>query len=174
MDAFAVAMAAGVILRPLSFRPCFRLAFHFGLFQGLMPIVGWLAGLSVQAFVSAWSHWIAFVLLMGVGGRMIHEALAVEGEQQRSTDPSKGLTMVMLSVATSIDALAVGGTLAMIDVVVWGPSLVIGVVACLFTVIGLFLGNRVGQAWGRRVEIGGGVVLICIGLKILLSALLRP
>jgi hypothetical protein len=113
MDAFAVALAAGVVLRPLCFRPCFRLAFHFGLFQALMPVIGWLAGLTVQGFVAAWSHWIAFCLLVWVGGHMIREALAGEEGGARPTDPSRGMTMVALSVATSIDALAVGLSLAM-------------------------------------------------------------
>jgi len=171
MDAFAVALAAGAILRPLTFRPCFRLAFHFGLFQGLMPMIGWLAGLTVQSFVAAWSHWLAFLLLLAIGGRMVHEALTAEEGGERTTDPSKGLAMVALSVATSIDALAVGLTLAMIDVEIWIPSLVIGLVACCFTVMGLFLGTRAGKLWGKRVEVAGGVILILIGLKILLSAL---
>lgn len=171
MDAFAVALAAGVILRPLTFRPCFRLAFHFGLFQAMMPVIGWLAGLTVQSFVAAWSHWIAFGLLMYIGGRMVREALAAEDGVERANDPSKGMTMVALSVATSIDALAVGLTLAMLDVVIWIPALVIGLVAAAFTVVGLFLGTRAGKLWGKRVEVAGGVILILIGLKILLSAL---
>jgi putative Mn2+ efflux pump MntP len=171
MDAFAVALAAGAILHPLTFRPCFRLAFHFGLFQAMMPVIGWLAGLTVQSFVAAWSHWIAFALLLYVGGRMIHEAVSAEEGAERANDPSRGLTMVALSVATSIDALAVGLTLAMLDVVIWIPSLVIGLVACGFTVAGLFLGTRAGKRWGKRVEVAGGVILIGIGVKILLSAL---
>jgi len=171
MDAFAVALAAGAILHPLTFRPCFRLAFHFGLFQAMMPVLGWLAGLTVQAFVVSWSHWIAFALLVYIGGRMVHEALSAEDGAERTNDPSRGLTMVTLSVATSIDALAVGLTLAMLDVVIWVPSLVIGLVACGFTVLGLFLGTRIGRLWGRKVEVAGGVILIGIGLKILLSAL---
>jgi putative Mn2+ efflux pump MntP len=170
MDAFAVALAAGVVLRPLCFRPCFRLAFHFGLFQALMPVIGWLAGLTVQGFVAAWSHWIAFCLLVWVGGHMIHEALG-GAEATRVTDPSRGMTMVALAVATSIDALAVGLSLAMLDVVVWLPALVIGLVACAFTVVGLLIGARTGARWGRRVEVAGGAILIAIGLKILLSAL---
>jgi putative Mn2+ efflux pump MntP len=171
MDAFAVALAAGAILRPLTFRPCFRLAFHFGLFQAIMPVIGWLAGLTVQSFVAAWSHWIAFCLLMYIGGRMIHEALAAKEGVERANDPSKGLTLMALSVATSIDALAVGLTLAMLDVVIWIPSLVIGLVAAGFTVMGLFLGTRAGKLWGKRVEVAGGAILIMIGLKILLTAL---
>ena len=171
MDAFAVALAAGALLRPLSFRPCFRLAFHFGLFQGGMPLIGWLAGLTVQSFVAAWSHWLAFFLLLAVGGHMMFEALTAEEGVERNTDPSKGLTMVVLAVATSIDALAVGLSLAMIDVVIWIPALVIGMVACLFTIIGLFLGTRAGKAWGKRVEVGGGAILILIGFKILIASL---
>jgi putative Mn2+ efflux pump MntP len=171
MDAFAVALAAGAVLHPLSFRPCFRLAFHFGLFQALMPVIGWLAGLTVQSFAAAWSHWIAFALLLYIGGRMIYEAISAEDGQERNNDPSRGLTMVGLAVATSIDALAVGLTLAMLDVVVWVPALVIGLVACGFTVLGLFLGTRAGKRWGSRVEVAGGTLLILIGLKILLSAL---
>ncbi len=170
MDAFAVAMAAGSILRPLTFRPCFRLSFHFGLFQAFMPVLGWLAGLSIQHFVSAWSHWLALVLLTGVGGRMIYEALFSQEDQSRSTDPSRGLTLVSLSVATSIDALAVGISLAMIEVAVWFPALIIGVVACLFTILGLFIGTRVGVRLGQWVEVIGGLILILIGLKIVFLA----
>lgn len=173
MDAFAVALAAGAILHPLTFRPCFRLAFHFGLFQALMPIIGWLAGLTVQSFVAAWSHWIAFGLLLVIGGRMIHEALAGDENDERTTDPSRGVTMVALSVATSIDALAVGLTLAMLNIVVWIPALVIGLVACAFTVGGLLLGTKAGQRWGHWVEVGGGIILIGIGVKILISALVH-
>lgn len=171
MDAFAVALAAGAILHPLTFRPCFRLAFHFGLFQAMMPVIGWLAGRTVQSFVADWSHWIAFFLLLYIGGRMIREALNEEEGEERTNDPSRGMTMVALSVATSIDALAVGLTLAMLDVVIWVPSLVIGLVACGFTVAGLFLGTRAGRRWGKQVEVAGGVILIAIGLKILLGAL---
>lgn len=166
MDAFAVALAAGSILSPLSFRPCFRLAFHFGLFQALMPIVGWLAGLTIQSFVNSWSHWIALVLLSYIGGRMIYEALYGDDDDRKATDPSRGMTMVALSVATSIDALAVGISLAMLNVMVWFPALVIGLVAALFTILGLVFGSRIGAIWGRRVEIFGGLVLISIGLKI--------
>nr|WP_153306431.1 manganese efflux pump MntP family protein [Desulfogranum japonicum] len=167
MDAFAVAMAAGAILRPLTFRPCFRLAFHFGLFQGMMPVIGWLAGLTIHGFVQSWSRWIALGLLVAIGGRMVHEAFQLEEEsEKRSMDPSRGMTMVGLAVATSIDALAVGLTLAMINVQIWVPAMVIGVVACLFTIFGLFLGTKAGDLFGKWVEVAGGGILICIGLKI--------
>ncbi|MCL2790163.1 MAG: manganese efflux pump MntP family protein [Desulfobulbus sp.] len=171
MDAFAVSLAAGATLHPLTFRPCFRLAFHFGLFQAIMPIMGWLAGITVQPLVAAWSHWVAFLLLASIGGRMMYTALNGEKKGAQTVDPSRGLTMVALAVATSIDALAVGLTLAMLKVAIWIPALVIGLVTSGCAVAGLFLGARAGQRWGRWVEVAGGAILIGIGLKILLTAL---
>jgi manganese efflux pump family protein len=168
MDAFAVALAAGAVLNPLTGRHLFRLGFHFGLFQALMPIAGWLVGMTVQKWIVDYDHWIAFGLLAVVGGRMILEALD-EKEDKATSDPTRGLTMVVLSVATSIDALAVGLSLAMLDVSVWLPAAVIGIVAGVLTVIGMLLGRRLRGNWGKRVEICGGLVLCCIGLKILLD-----
>lgn len=169
MDAFAVSLAAGAVLYPVTFRHCFRLSFHFGLFQGMMPIIGWLAGMTVQQYISAWDHWIAFGLLSLLGVRMIREALRDDREENPATDPSRGMTLVFLSIATSIDALAIGLTLAMINVTIWFPALVIGIVACGFSVVGVLLGNRIGSAWGEKVEVAGGLVLIAIGVKILLE-----
>ena len=168
MDAFAVALAAGAVLNPLTRRHMFRLGFHFGLFQSLMPIAGWLVGMTFQKWISAYDHWIAFVLLAVIGGRMIMEAFDEEKDRAAS-DPTRGLTMVMLSVATSIDALAVGLSLAMLGVSVWLPAAVIGVVAGVLTVVGMLLGRRLGDNWGKRVEVCGGLVLCIIGLKILLE-----
>lgn len=168
MDAFAVALAAGAVVNPLTRRHLFRLGFHFGLFQALMPIAGWLVGMAVQKWIAAYDHWIAFGLLAVVGGRMILEAFDEE-KDKASSDPTRGLTMVMLSVATSIDALAVGLSLAMLSVSVWLPAAVIGVVAGVLTVCGMLLGRRLGANWGRRVEVCGGLVLCVIGVKILLE-----
>jgi len=169
MDAFAVALAAGAVLNPITGRHLFRLGFHFGLFQALMPIAGWALGLTVQKWISEYDHWIAFGLLAFVGGRMIVEALEEDEEESAPTDPTRGLTMVMLSVATSIDAFAVGLSLAMLGVSVWLPSVVIGLVAGALTVTGMLLGRRLGDNWGKRVEVCGGLVLCLIGLKILLE-----
>lgn len=165
MDAFAVALAAGVVIRPLTARHFFRLGFHFGLFQALMPVLGWLAGISIQRWISAYSHWVAFALLALVGGHMIREALN-DAPEKAAADPSRGMTLVVLSIATSIDALAVGLSLAVIGVDIVFPAVVIGLVAGILTVVGLFLGRRIGVVWGTRVEILGGVVLLIIGLKI--------
>lgn len=169
MDAFAVALATGLSLNKLTGRHLFRLGWHFGLFQAMMPVLGWLAGLTVQQWIAAYDHWIAFTLLSLVGGKMIHEALSDTDEDAPAGDPTRGLTMVMLSVATSIDALAVGLTLAMLGVDIWIPALVIGLVAGSLTVAGMLLGRRISGHWGPRVEIFGGLVLFAIGIKILIE-----
>ena len=153
-------------------RRWFRLGLHFGLFQGLMPVAGWLAGRSVQHWISAYDHWIAFGLLGFVGGKMILEALGREDDQAFVRDPTRGGTLVMLSVANSIDALAVGFSLALLGVSIWLPALVIGLVAAVFTVAGMVLGRKIGTLWGQRVEVAGGVVLCVIGSKILFEHLI--
>jgi putative Mn2+ efflux pump MntP len=171
MDAFAVALGTGTVLSRLTGRHLFRLGFHFGLFQALMPVIGWLAGQTVIQWVAAWDHWIAFGLLGLIGSRMIYEACS-DGEKPEDRDPTRGLSLVMLSIATSIDALAVGFSLSVIGVSIWLPALVIGLVAGALTVAGMLLGDRIGSLWGSRVEILGGLVLITIGIKVLAEHLL--
>jgi len=167
MDAFAVALATGMNLAKLTGRHLFRLGFHFGLFQALMPVIGWLAGQAVQEQIAAWDHWIAFGLLSFVGGHMLWEAFTDNDDEKPASDPTRGLSLVLLSVATSIDALAVGFSLGALGVSIWMPAVVIGLVAGALTVVGMLLGRRVGNHWGPRVEIVGGLVLIGIGAKIL-------
>jgi len=171
MDAFAVAIASGLALETVTARQTFRLAWHFGLFQALMPVAGWLAGLTVAHWIAPLDHWIAFGLLAFIGGRMIREALRDDAEVRRRSDPTRGWLLVLLSLATSIDALAVGLSLAFLDVAIWYPALVIGLVAGGFTAAGLHLGRRFGSLLGRRMEVVGGVILIAIGLRILLEHL---
>jgi len=167
MDAFAVAIATGVALKSASPRQTFRLAWHFGLFQALMPIIGWYLGGTVRSYIEAYDHWIAFGLLGYIGYNMIREAL--QEDANSSGDPTKGTTLIILSVATSIDALAVGLSLSMLAIPVWWPALIIGVVALLFTTAGLHFGKTASQAKNvsKYAELLGGAVLICIGLKIL-------
>ena len=171
MDAFAVALAAGVNIRPLSFRPCFRLSFHFGLFQALMPIIGWLAGLSLRSFVQSISHWIAFALLAAIGSHMIFEALQPDKEEKNSVDPSKGFTMVGLSVATSIDALATGLIFVSYPGTILTAMLAIGLTTVFFAFAGMFIGGRFGKGIRLNIEMLGGIILIAIGTKILLQHL---
>jgi putative Mn2+ efflux pump MntP len=171
MDAFAVAISAGLQLCEVTPRQTFRLAWHFGLFQAFMPIIGWLAGRTLVQYIAPVDHWIAFGLLAFIGGKMVYEALQERGEDAAACDPTKGWRLVMLSIATSIDALAVGLSLAVLGVSIWYPALVIGVVAGALTTLGMELGKRFGALLGRRMEIVGGLILIAIGVKILVEHL---
>ena len=169
MDAFAVSIATGVNLKNVNSRQMFRLSWHFGLFQALMPIIGWSAGLSIRSYIKHYDHWIAFGLLTLVGVHMIKEAFQDGKPEKPIKDYTKGMTLVMLSVATSIDALAVGFSLSLLKISIWMPALIIGVVAGTFTLIGMRIGERIGAAKRLSVyaETIGGVVLISIGLNIL-------
>jgi len=166
MDALAVAIGTGLVLGRPNRGQAFRLAFHFGLFQFLMPIAGWLAGRTVEAYIREVDHWVAFTLLAIVGGKMLWEARRGEADVPPG-DPTRGWMLLVLSVATSIDALAVGLSMAFLHVSIWLPSAVIGLVAFAFTVAGLLLGSRVGHTLGRWPEVVGGLVLLGIGAKIL-------
>ena len=165
-DAFSVALGVGASIRPVPWAAVLRLSFCFGLFQFVMPLLGWLAGVSVTTIIAGFGHWIAFGLLLLVGSRMIIGSFDGRGKI-RAVDPTKGLSVIVLSVATSIDALAVGVGFAFLRTPVLYPSIVIGAVAFLMTVCGMFFGERLGMLVGRRAEMIGGVLLIGIGVKIL-------
>lgn len=170
MDAFAVSVSAAASLPSVTWRHYFRFSFHFGLFQFLMPVVGWALGLSVRSYIEAWDHWIAFALLSLVGLNMLREAFFGEEEETHgSGDPSRGVQLVMLAVATSIDAMAVGLSFAMIGVSVWGPAVIIGLVCAAVTAAGVKLGRIIGRSdiLGNKVSVLGALVLIGIGVKIL-------
>ena len=169
MDAVAVAIVTGLTLKPLTRRRIFRLAFHFGLFQALMPMAGWSAGHAIEGYVSTFDHWLAFALLAFVGGRMIAGSLRADETGRVPADPTSGWDLVILSVATSIDALAVGFSLAIIGSMIVLPALVIGVITGTLTTAGMLLGGRIGALWGKRVEIVGGLILIGIGVKIVID-----
>jgi len=171
MDAFAVCLGAGTQARSSGARPTFRLAFHFGLFQFLMPVLGWLAGATIERYIAVYDHWIAFGLLAFVGGRMVWSGIHPEEGSQKN-DPSRGWTLVLLSIAVSIDALAVGLSLGIIGVTIWVPAVVIGIVTSLLSWLGLRLGNKLGDTFGKRMEIIGGIILILLGLRIFLAHLL--
>lgn len=168
MDAFAVSIAAGITIDRPDAGHYFRLSFHFGLFQFLMPLLGYFAGTGVEKYIKDYDHWVAMGLLAYIGIRMIRESFSRE-EERPSRDPSRGKTLILLSLATSVDALAVGLSLGVLDKPILFPSVIIGVVCALFSATGIFLGKRAGLLLGRRVERIGGVILILIGLKIMLD-----
>jgi len=171
MDAFAVCLGAGTQARSSGARPTFRLAFHFGLFQFLMPVLGWLAGATIERYIAVYDHWIAFGLLAFVGGRMVWSGIHPEEGSQKN-DPSRGWTLVLLSIAVSIDALAVGLSLAVLHVNVIWAALVIGGVSAALSLVGLTIGNRLGMRFGKTMEVIGGLILIGIGLRTLITHLM--
>jgi putative Mn2+ efflux pump MntP len=170
MDAFSVSVAVAAAGR--TPRQTFRLAWHFGLFQFLMPMIGGLAGKGLSATVDAYDHWIAFAILMAVGGHMIVESFRKDREESVTGDRSRGLSLIILSVATSLDALGVGFTLGlMIEGVgqLVGPCLVIGIVAGAMSFLGVQLGRRLGQLITRGAELLGGTVLVCLAVRFLFA-----
>ena len=167
MDAFAVSLGASAVLRNVTPGQYFRFAFHFGLFQFLMPVLGWLGGSTVARWTASFDHWVAFGLLAFVGAKMVREAAADGAEERLRGDPTRGWSLVALSVATSIDALAVGFSFALLSVDVWYPSAIIGVVAAGMTLLGMRVGGRLGRRFGRVMEVAGGLVLLAIGARIL-------
>jgi len=169
VDAFAVAVAAGLSLKVLTKRRLFRLSFHFGLFQAMMLVIGWLFGKALFALVAVIANWVAFGLLLLVGGHMIRQALHGNGETRISLDPTKGWQLVFLSFATSVDALVVGLSLAMMGVSIVLAASVVGFVAMALTLLGMPLGNRASILWGRRIEVLGGLILIAVGFVSLWS-----
>jgi putative Mn2+ efflux pump MntP len=170
MDAFAVSLGLGVKMKRVSARQTFRLAWHFGFFQAGMPVVGWMAGGTIREHFAAFDHWIAFGLLFIIGVKMIKEAFEFD-DKILHQDPSKGMSLVALSIATSIDALAVGFSFSVLGISIWMPIVIIGAVACTLTLGGLYLGCKAIQIvrLGPIAEVLGGLVLIGIGTKILIA-----
>lgn len=171
MDAFTIAVACGLCMPEVSRRQNFRLSFHFGLFQALMPLLGWAAGLTVKSVVETYAPWISFVLLTFIGGKMIKESFETDDACRNYSDPTKGMSLIFLSVATSLDALAVGLSFSLMDFPIALPCFFIGVTALLLTSFGLWLGKSFAKAskYSHLAEKTGGGVLILIGLKLLLQ-----
>lgn len=171
-DCFAVALGAGVSGKDYSRTGIFRTALSFGIFQALMPVLGWLAGRIVVDIIAAYDHWVAFGLLAVISGKMLWESFRHEDGREKETDITRGLLLITLSIATSIDALAVGLSFAFLKVNVAVACPIIGIVAFVVTVTGFVLGKKVGGLVGRWAEVAGAVILMAIALRILLSHLL--
>ncbi len=168
MDCFAVAMGLSCGATRLTGRQTLRVALFFGLFQFAMPVLGWLAGENVLRYIERLDHWVALALLSFVGLKMIRESFASSHDRDTGpVDRTTGAPLLVLSVATSIDALAVGLSLAVLRTSILLPAALIGVVCFALTVVGAKLGPLVGRAVGRRAELLGGLILIGIGIKIL-------
>ena len=171
MDALAVSVANGFMIKQLRIRHAFRIAFFFGLFQALMPLIGWAAGITFSQYIKTFDHWIAFGLLILVGGRMIWESISSSKKDEAVKNCLHFPTLLMLSIATSIDALAVGVSFAFLDITIWLPILVIGLITFVICFIGVNIGSKLGPVFGNKLGIIGGIVLIGIGMKILIEHL---
>jgi putative Mn2+ efflux pump MntP len=171
MDAFAVSVTGGATITDDRLKSAFTAALFFGAFQAFMPVIGWLGGLEFSDFAAGFDHWIAFGLLVLIGGKMIHESVTTGPGEQRVANLLNLRLLTLLAVATSIDALAVGVTFAFLDVSIIVPVVVIGIVTFALSFLGVFIGNRFVGFFENRIEIVGGLILIGIGLKILLEDL---
>lgn len=170
MDAFAVSITSGAIIKNLKVDHAFKIAFFFGLFQAAMPVVGWMVGLEMRDFISEIDHWVAFALLSLIGCKMIYEARKME-TIEKDFDPLGFYVLVGLSLATSIDALVVGLSFALLEISILTPILIIGLVTFVMSFAGVYIGDRVGHFFENKIEILGGLILIGIGLKILVEHL---
>lgn len=175
MDAFAVAVCKGLSMRKINYSHAVIIALFFGGFQALMPLIGWLAGKQFERYITSVDHWIAFVLLLIIGGKMAYEAIfEKDSDDKCSVDSHLKLNykeLFTLAVATSIDALAVGITFAFLNVNIWAAISIIGITTFLLSFAGVIIGNKFGSIYKRKAEIAGGAVLILMGLKILLEHL---
>lgn len=170
MDAFAVSIAAGSSGRLTSRRASIRLSFHFGLFQFLMPMLGWFLGIKIQPLIAVADHWVTFLLLLLVGLKMIRSGLE-KNPKAVADDPSRGLTLLLLSLTTSIDALAIGLGLAMLGITIIYPCLVIGIITAGLSFLGIRMAKYLGVKFGKKMEVIGGIILIAIGSRILITHL---
>jgi manganese efflux pump family protein len=171
MDAFAVSVSSGLIIPNANRSHGLKIAFYFGVFQAVMPLFGWVAGHSVRNLISGSDHWIAFTLLGFIGGKMVYEALCREPEE-KTLDPTHPRTLLMLSIATSIDALAIGLTFALLNTPLFPSVLIIGFTTFIISGAGVYMGKQWGKYFGRWVEMAGGLILIGIGAKILIEHIL--
>ncbi len=171
MDAFAVAIASGVAIKNLRIRHIAVIAAAFGFFQGVMPIIGWFAGVGFRDMIAGIDHWVAFILLLGIGGKMIYESFVIDEEARAKDFALNATRLLLLSFATSIDALAVGLTFSWIEVDIIAPALIIALVTLVMSVAGVIIGDKVGHLFEGKIERVGGIILIAIGTKILFDHL---
>ncbi len=165
-DAFAVALGKGLHMRKFNYRYAFIVAGAFGVFQAVMPLIGWLLGTRFADYITDVDHWIAFGLLAAVGGKMLWEAFSSHEDDEQDTDSVNVRELLVLALATSIDALAVGISFALIPNIPIAPAIVlIGVTTFVISFVGVVLGHRVGIRLGKPAEIAGGVILILIGVE---------
>lgn len=168
-DSFAVSVSSGAIIEKLRLRHAMRIALFFGFFQGLMPWVGWKIGSLAAVFIRSVDHWLAFVILSFIGGKMIYESRKLTEDVEKTVNPLHLYVLFSLAIATSIDALAVGVTFSFLDISIIEPVVIIGIVTFIFSLAGTYIGEFFGHVFEDKIELAGGVILIGIGCKILIE-----
>lgn len=171
MDAFAVSICKGLAMKKMKWKNAIIIGLYFGIFQAIMPLIGYLLGVSFQSAITSIDHWVAFVLLVGIGANMIREAISKEKEE--ANDSIKIKDMLILAIATSIDALAIGITFAFLEVNITLAVSLIGIITFIISVIGVKIGNIFGDKYERKAELAGGIILIGLGIKILIEHLIK-
>lgn len=166
-DAFAVSLTSGFAIRNIKLNKALKIALFFGIFQALMPLIGWLMGLTVREFIAGFDHWIAFLLLTFIGGKMIYETL--QEDKEDPFNPLDSYTLLMLAIATSIDALATGLGFSVLNMSILLASTIIGFVTFFLCFFGVYLGHKMGSCLNLKVEILGGIILIAVGFQFLLD-----
>lgn len=169
-DSFAVSVSSGLILKKIEFLPATRIAFSLAFFQAAMPVIGWLVGLSIKDYIREFDHWIAFVMLLLIGLKMIWESFH-QKEKPADFNPLNIYVLVTLSIATSIDALIVGVGFGFSEVRILEAIVIIGTVTFIISMLGILFGKKAGNRFGKRMEVAGGMILIGIGVKILVTHL---
>lgn len=173
MDAFAVSICKGLGMNKINKKQAFTIGLYFGGFQALMPLIGWFLGIRFQQYITSIDHWIAFILLVCIGGKMVVEAVRDKDDEvvEKKDQPLNHKEMFLLAVATSIDALAVGITFAFLATPIIEAIVIIGCTTFVLSIVGVIVGNFFGTRYKKKAEIIGGIILILIGLKILLEHL---
>lgn len=169
MDAFAVSICKGLAMSKMNWKKAGIIGVYFGIFQALMPLIGYLLGISFQEQITNIDHWIAFILLAIIGINMIKEAISKDDDKQN--DSIKFKDMLILAIATSIDALAIGITFAFLKVNIWLAISLIGIITFIISIAGVKIGNIFGDKYEKKAELAGGIILILLGVKILLEHL---
>ena len=171
MDAFAISIVSGAAYRRLKVKHALRMAVSFGAFQAFMPLIGSLAGLTIKEHIADYDHWAAFGLLAAVGGKMIYESFKIK-TIRKNFNPSNIVVLLLLSVATSIDALAVGITISLLKVSITMAVVIIGLITFALSYLGVYIGKKVGHFFENKIQAIGGLVLIALGIKILIEHLI--
>lgn len=167
IDSLAASITTGACAKSIKIKQVLKVAAFMAFSQGTMPLVGWLIGSSFKSMIESYDHWVAFILLLGIGGKLIYDGIKNKGDTECKSNPTNNLILAGMALATSIDALIVGVSFGLIEVNIWLAMLIIGLTTFLFSILGVFVGEKIGNKINKGIEVFGGLVLISLGVKIL-------